>query len=135
MRYYFFSIKNNTIDKIQTKGLGNPSQYTHYEKYTGFEEIYYKTENDKLITVMCEATNQIAARNTITEFLFCWSNPLTNYAYGIGSFFEILPPQIFSFLFLPSYNLTIKRASYRYVPYFNFCLMKALLKIERLCFY
>jgi hypothetical protein len=75
MRYYFLSIKDNAIDKIQSKGLGNASQYIHYEKFTGFEEIYYKTEDGKITIVMCEATNLLAAKSAINEFLFCWSNP------------------------------------------------------------
>jgi len=75
MRYFFFSIKNNTIDKIQTKGLGNASQYMHYEKYAGFEEIYYRLKNDEIITIMCEAKNELSAKSAINEFLFCWNNP------------------------------------------------------------
>jgi len=69
MRYYFFSIKDNTIDKIQNKGLGNGSQYIHCEKIIGVEEIHYKTEDGKIITIMCEADTPEKANKAITEFL------------------------------------------------------------------
>ena len=69
MRYFFFYIKNNKIDKIQRKGLGNASQYTHYEKSVGFEEIYYKVENNIIVTVMCEANSQELATKAVNLFL------------------------------------------------------------------
>jgi hypothetical protein len=69
MRYYFFSIKNNTIDKIQKTRLGNASQYTLHEKNIGFEEIHYKTSNGEIVTVMCEADSHELAIRAVKLFL------------------------------------------------------------------
>jgi len=51
MRYYFFSIKDNSIDKIQDKGLGNASQYTYHEKEVGVEQIFYKIKDGKIVNM------------------------------------------------------------------------------------
>ena len=49
--YYFFSIKDNSIDKIQDKGLGNASQYTYHEKEVGVEQIFYKIKDGKIVNM------------------------------------------------------------------------------------
>jgi hypothetical protein len=69
MKYYFFSTENNTIDKPQKVGLGNASQYTHYEKIIGVEEIYYKMKDGKIVTVMCEALDYDSAKKAVDRFL------------------------------------------------------------------
>ena len=69
MKHYLFSITNNQIEDFEGEVSGTSTEYHQLEKSFGVEEIFYKTKDGKVNSVICEAYNERSARNAIKEFL------------------------------------------------------------------
>lgn len=69
-KYFLFSIVNNEINEFKGRVPEVFHDFHHYEdKSYGVEEIYYKTENQKLTSIICEAFNEESAQKAVMEFL------------------------------------------------------------------
>ena len=69
MRYYFFSIVNNSIHETESGAKISALEYHHYENNDGGEPIFYKLTDGKISHIICEAKDQDSATKAVEKYL------------------------------------------------------------------
>ena len=68
MKYYFFSIVDNSIHETESGAKVSALEYHHYEN-NDEEEIFYKLTDGKISNIICEAKDKETAIKAVEKYL------------------------------------------------------------------